>query len=82
MTRNNWLALLFLFSLFSVTVVWCYFEVGAMMETRGELVGFHPLVLLAVPAGDHACRRRWLRMQAAIVPRLSRLRIRTVSTGL
>lgn len=49
MTRTNWLTLLFLFG---ATGVWCSFEVRAIMETRGGLVRFHPLVLLAVPAGS------------------------------
>ena len=31
--------------------VWCFFEIQAIAEITGKMNGFHPLVLLAVPAG-------------------------------
>ena len=48
MTRTNWIALLFVFA---VTLVWCCLEVNAIMDTRGGMAGFHPLVLFAIPVG-------------------------------
>ena len=31
--------------------VWCFFEIQAIAEITGKMIGFHPLVFLAVPVG-------------------------------
>jgi len=35
----------------AIASAWCYFEVAALGDTRGHMVGFHPAVLFAAPAG-------------------------------
>jgi len=59
------------------TAVWCFFEVQAIAEISGKMIGFHPLVFFGVPAGlmmSVACfavspiRNRLAAMCVAIVP--------------
>ena len=48
MTRPGWIVVLLLLV---IAIVWCCFEISALMATTEGMIGFHPAVILAIPVG-------------------------------